>query len=1001
LFTSVTAFAQTGSITGTVTNAETGEPVLSANVFIQQLQRGAATDADGEFTISNIPVGSYELRITYVGYKTYNEQVQIQPGENEVSVELQSGSVGLDELIVTGYGTELESELTTAISSVQSEEFENVPVQNAAGILQGRAAGVKVTTTSGTPGGGFNVQIRGQGSINSGTRPLYIVDGVQISFSNQNGTNDNTPLNAIPPSNIESVQVLKDAAAASIYGARAANGVVIIETNRGQSGATQVSASVSRGATSRIQNNDYFSRDQFIEYFQAAIQYDNPGVSAAAVDNFFRTTYLPQYGFAADTDFNDLPDTDWFEYNARSGVSSNYNLTVSGGSEESTYRISGNFEDTDGYIPGNNFQNYAFTGNFDQQVSSKFSTRQSIKLSSQKFVGPCQDGFFINCPISQAAFLSPLAQARDSTGAYSQNFPFIGATNNPAVVLNETSRETSVLQILGSFGASYNFTNWLTAQTLVAMDYRKEDESIFANSVANPADGGSLTEISAPISNFQVSGRLNFNRALDDKNTISGLVGAEYRRDYTRQIGASGIGFPVTNFNVLNTTATPTGAFGFNNEFRTAGYFANVKYNYDDRYLVNITGRYDGSSRFGQEVRFGFFPSASAKWSISDEDFFESDLFETLQLRASYGITGNSLLGRYPARALYSTSGSYNGTTGLRPSQLGNQQLSWEQAATLNFGLDYSMLSGRISGSIDVYQEDTDDLLLGQPLPVDSGFGSITRNIGEIRNEGIEFTVRTVNIRTDDFTWRSNFNFGVNRNEVLSLNEGLDALFPSGTQPVEVGQSIDHWKVVQYAGVNPADGRPFWYTKDGDLTYNPDTVDDRVGYDGAEEDVNGGLRNAFSFKGLTLSAFFQFSYGQRAIPQQITAFGISQVGGSQTNGIEQRLTEAWREPGDVKPFPAPSRFFTYPNSGVGYFLGGTDKIYDASYIRLKDVTVSYNLPASLTESLSLGNVRLYATGLNLVTWTSYIGFDPEIAGDITQGSIPVGRTVRGGIEVQF
>lgn len=577
----------------------------------------------------------------------------------------------------------------------------------------------------------------------------------------------------------------------------------------------------------------------------------------------------------------------------------------------------------------------------------------------------------------------------------------MGASNNPAIQLSdERVRETNVLQILGSIGATYNFKSWLSLATRLGMDFRQENETFFSSPIANPGVNGSLTEIVAPTTNFLTSTTLSFSQSFDEVNNVSGLIGFEYRRDFTRQVSATGNGFPNPLFRVLNTTANPTGAGGFTNEFRQAGYFGQVKYNYDQRYFAKFSARYDGSSRFGADNRFGFFPSGSVAWSISDENFYNIGALTTLKLRASYGVTGNSQIGRFAALGLFSTAGSFSGSTGLRPTQLANPQLTWERSATLNVGLDFGLLSGRIDGSLDIYRKDNSELLLNQPLPLDSGFGAITRNVGKVRNKGIEFIVNSVNVRVGDFQWNSRFNISINTNEVLELSSGEEQLNPAGTQPVAVGHSINAWRVIQYAGVNPADGRPIWYDANGELTYTPDFDDDAKFFDGAEEDAFGGIGNTFRYKGLSLSTFFQFSYGQTAIPQHVVAFGLNQVGGSFTNGLEQRLTDAWRKPGDIAPYPAPTRAFTYAES-IGYFTTSSDKLYDASYIRLKDVTLAYNLPTSLTQKLSLGNVRFHLSGLNLVTWTSYIGFDPEVAGDLTQASIPVGRTVTGGIEVQF
>jgi TonB-linked SusC/RagA family outer membrane protein len=714
-----------------------------------------------------------------------------------------------------------------------------------------------------------------------------------------------------------------------------------------------------------------------------------------------RGNFLPLFGLDPTTPFNELPDTDWFDFNYRTGVSQDYNATISGGTESSRYRVSAGYENTDGYIRENNFQNYSLSGNFDQQLTDKLSSQVNINLSSQQFVGPCQDGFFINCPISQSAFTSPLARPFLEDGSFSPFFPLVGAQNNPAIQLSENRvRETDVLQILGSLSATYNFYEWLSLTSRLGLDFRQENETFYSSAIANPADNGSLTEITAPTTNFITTTTLNFDRPINESNTISGLLGVEYRRDYTSQFSASGIGFPNPLFRVLNSTAEPTAAAGFNNEFRNAGYFAQLKYNYDNRYRVNFTARYDGSSRFGSDTRFGFFPSGSVAWTVSEEDFFNIDFISDLKLRAGYGVTGNSNIGLYAARGLYNTAGSYSGATALRPNQLANQELSWERAVTANLGLDYELFNGRIYGSIDAYRRNTTDLLLGQPLPGDSGFGSITRNIGEVQNQGLEFVITSVNVQTRDFSWSTRFNISFNENEVIALSENEEALNPASIQPVQVGRSIDEWRVIRYAGVNPADGRPIWYDADGELTYTPDFDDDAQFFGRADETGYGGIGNTFSYKGFSLRAFFQFGFGQRAIPQQVTAFGLNQVGGSFTNGVEQRLTEAWRQPGDIATYPAPTRAFTYAESS-GYFITSSDKLYETDYVRLKDVTVSYNLPSSITERAGLGNLRLYVSGLNLVTWTSYIGFDPEVAGDVTSASIPVGRTIRGGVQIQF
>jgi TonB-linked SusC/RagA family outer membrane protein len=993
----VISVAQSGSVTGTITDANTGEPLIGATVSLKsQPSIGAAADVNGEYNLSNLSPGTYVLVAQFVGFKRAETTVEVSSENLTVNFTLSEDLLGLDELIVTGYSTQLKREITGSISSIRAQEISKVPQQNAAGILQGRAAGVTVTSTSGTPGAGLQVRIRGIGSINADSDPLYVVDGVQMSFTNLSGTNDNTPLNAIDPDDIESIEILKDAAASAIYGSQAANGVVLITTKSGRNtGKPIVTLSTQRGATTFIQGNEYFSRDQAIEYGIASFAYDG----AADPEQAYRNNFLPAFGFSPDTPFSELPDTDWYDFNNQTGTSEEYRISVTGGNEASTYRISAGYENTDGYIKENNFENYNIAGRFNQQLSDKLSSEFNVRLSSQSFAGPCQDGFFTNCPISAAGFTSPLSRPYLDDGSYSPYFLF-GAGTNPALIFNENSRETKVLQILTSLAARYEVSNTLSIRTQVSMDYREDNDKIYSSPLGRPASSGRLTHIEANTPNFQTNTTINYANSFGTSHNVSGLVGFEYRRDYTSQVLVQGEGFPNGFFDVLDLTATPTAAGGFNTEFRTAGYFTSWKYNYDEKYFLTVTARYDGSSKFGSETKFGFFPSASVGWAISEEDFFNFEKVDDLKVRLSYGSTGNQGIGNFAALGLYGESGSYGGVTALSATQLGNDLLSWEASETINAGLDLTLFEGRVNTSVDVYRKTNSDLLLGEPLPLSSGFEDVTRNIGKVQNEGIEFQINTVNVQRGDFQWSTRMNIATNRNEILELSDGTEELFPGDAVPFRVGKSVNAIQAVRWAGVNPADGRPMWYDKDGNLTYTPVFNEDAVFIDGADQDVIGGFGNTLRYKGFSLDAFFQYSFGQNAQPTQVVAFALNQVGGSGTNGLVRRLEDAWREPGDVAPFPAPTNGFAYPGT-AGYFIDSSDKFYNASYIRLKNITASYSLPVSMIEKLNLRSVQFFVSGLNLITWTSYIGYDPEVAGVTTRASIPVGRAVNGGIEIQF
>ena len=1036
LFTSAAAFAQTGTLSGTVTDAESGETLPGANVLIVELQRGASTDTNGEFTVENIPAGEYNIRISFVGYQNFTRTVQINAGQTtEINAEMQPGAVGLDELVVTGYGTTTKRELTGSIASVSSEDFEGVPVQNTEAILQGRAAGVTVTTTSGNPGGAFQVQIRGNGSINAASEPLYIVDGVQISFDQQSNLTSQSPLNSIAPGDIESIEVIKGASAAAIYGSQAANGVVLITTKRGQSGATNISVRAQTGISGATQRVDYINTEQYLDFVGEGWAL-NAGVTPVgdaglaeggsyipyrdAYESFFRGFFgSPEWGDAEIEQYNAwannvpgvaLPDgalanTDWQDFIYDQGVTQQYRVSADGGNESTRFFISGRWEQTDGHIFNSKFDAIGVRSNFDHQFSDKFNASLNLNLSQTNQFGVCQDGNFINCPPSQAMFEAPMSFPFFANNGYSTLTRF-GTSNNPAVIRDEVDRNVQVISILSNLNLNYQFTDWLNMNATAGVDYRNTEDERYETPIADPGVGGSLSYDYRNVYNFTTNATLNARYTFDDVHNVSGFVGTEYRRNYWTQVVTAGEGFPGSFFRVLNASSSPVQAEGTNSEFRIGSYFGTAKYNFDEKYFAAVTARYDGHSRFGSETRWGFFPSISGAWRVSEEDFFNVDFVNELKLRIGYGVVGNAAIGNFASQGLYSALGSYSGTTALTPTQLANVNLSWEEAKEINIGLDFEVLEGRISGAVDVYRRDNDNLLLDRELPVESGFSDITENVGSIRNEGVELELSSVNVNTGDFIWQSRFNVGALRNEVLDLGDD-DVLNENSTfQEIRVGQAIGVIQVPRWAGVNPADGRPMWYDADGNITYTPNSNDDSINYKDGVANYTGGFGNTFNYKGLQLDVFLQFSFGKWAFAN--TDWYFTRTPDFLMN-LDEMVLDRWRVPGDVTYFPRAHEAGTDFNETSNFRTTlGTHSIYNASYIRLKNVSLSYNLPASLTEKLNLRGLRLFANGLNLATWTAWPFYDPEVAdgtndiyGNLVAASYPTGLQINGGIEVQF
>ena len=1015
LLTSQLAFAQTGAISGQVTDGETGETVPGANVQLVEIERGAATDMDGNYEITNVAAGEYTLSVTFVGYATYNETVTITAGETlNYNVELAAGAVGLDEVVVSGYAATTQRELTGSISSVRSQDIQDVPLQNTESLLQGRAAGVSVTTTSGNPGGAFRVNVRGTGSINAAGEPLYIVDGVQMSFDGQSALTSQSPLNNLNPSDIESIEVLKDASSAAIYGSQAANGVVLITTKRGAEGATRITARAETGVRTIANNVDYLSVEEHIQFFGEGIAFNN-GLNPTEIDmDPFRDAaegvFLGLYGEPVPGE--GLAETDWQDFIFSDGVTQKYNVSASGGDQQTRFYIAGGFEDTEGTAFNTDFTRLNLRSNIDHQVTERLSGSINLNLARSTQFGVCQDGNFINCPPSQAMFSAPMGFPFLDDGSYNpQASPLFGLGANPALVRDEVDRNVTVTSIIGNMNLNYRATDWLDFTGLVGIDYRNTQDERFDSVIANASDGGSLSYTNRNVQGLTTNLTANARETFDNVHNVSGFVGIEYRRNYSENFSTRGIGFPGQFFNVLSASSTPTTASGVNTEWRLGSYFGNAKYNYDERYFLSVTARYDGHSRFGADTRWGFFPSISGAWRISEEDFFDVDFFNELKLRVGYGTTGNANIGSgtnrdFVARDLYSAVGSYQGATALTPTQLANANLSWEEAVEINVGVDYEVFDGRLSGAIDVYQKDNNDLLLERLLPNDSGFTEINENIGSVRNQGVEFSFNSVNVNTQNFLWSTRFNVAYNVNEIMELPDGQDIRPDNTFTALRIGEPIGILQVPEYAGVNPADGRPMWLDENGDITFTPVNERDNIKYNDGQENWTGGFGNTLAYQGFSLDAFFQYSFGQWAFAN--TDYYFTRTPDFFMN-IESQVRDRWMQPGDITHQPrALTAGADYPETENWRTQLGTNSINNASYIRLKNVTLSYELPGQFTDRLGLDNVRLFATGINLVTWTAWPWYDPEVAtsgsdiyGNITVASYPTERQVNAGIEIQF
>jgi TonB-linked SusC/RagA family outer membrane protein len=999
------AWAQQGTVTGTITDAEAEEPLPGATVQILDTGAGAAADEEGQYRFTEVPAGENTLRVSFVGYEEEERTINVPAGGTaRVNFQLQPSTAALEEVTVSAYRPETDRVEAGAEATVSGDAIETSNPGSAEGALQGRASGVRVTSVSGQPGSGFDVNVRGAISINAGADPLYIVDGVQVSKQNNLALAQGNPLSSISPQNIESIRVLKDAAAASIYGAQAANGVVIIETKGGTAGDTKINFSTQIGRVENLDPYGVMNTEQYLNFRADALANTTQELFGASPRALFGD---PSRAVVASAFGPDSINTDWKDQVFRQGLTQSYNTSISGGGEDTQFYVSGSFSREEGQVIDSNFRRGGLRLNFTHQATDFLSLSTKTNLSTTKYQGTISDGPFINSPFWAAYNIPPTSPLYTEPGNPDSGFnlePNSTFSFNPVAQEQFNTRESSANTIITNVTADWDLPAGFAARTFAGTQYVDTKEFDYGDPrlPSNSGSGGSGTAFQERDIQFNVSQTFSYDNTFADVNRVSLLAGAEVKRNREQFSSQGGNAFPNELFRTLASAANPTSVSTFSTQFRQISYFGNGSYTYDNTYQISGTLRRDKNSRFGVDNQSGIFGTVSAYWRISNESFLEDvGLLSNLKLRGSYGVTGNSQIDNFQSRQQFSGAGEYDGTPGIRPTALGNPSLTWEEKVSTNIGLDYGFFDGRISGSIDVFRDDRQRLLLFRDLPVDSGFGSFLDNVGEIRIEGLDFAISTVNL--DDWnglTWTTDFNISFQRTEVLELLPDDDQISSGGVY--RVGEPVEQLRYTRYAGANPANGRPMYLDANGDLTYTgTDQKNDKL-VGNTQPDFYGGVGNEISFKGLTVSAFFQYDYGRTTLNNDRF---FADVGAFPFNKAERLADSRWKEPGDVTRDP--KAFGSFLLSGGQTYPDGTDPgifttrfVENASYIRLKQVKVSYALPESVlsTAGGSLRNITVFVQGSNLATWTDYTGPDPELVGT-GLGNYPQPRTLTAGINL--
>lgn len=996
--TAISAWAQNRTVTGRITSVEDGSALPGVNVTLKGTSTGTVTDISGNYSIS-VPADGGTLVFTFIGLKTQ----EVAVGErSQVDVSMENDVTQLSEVIVTGYGIEQKRDLTGSVSSVKGSAINNLPVQSFDRAIQGRLAGVQVQSTSGAPGGAISILVRGPGSLANNT-PLYIVDGVQVQAGGLTFGGSNNALAAINPNDIESIEVLKDAAAAAIYGAQSANGVVIITTKRGKAGKTNIDINYQQGYVKPMNLYDVMNAQQFATIKEAA--YINAGLDPAADNGAYEQ-------FGNPNDPSSFTPMDWVDAVFKTGKINTLNVSVGGGDGKTSFYISGSYESQEGQILQSDWSRASLRTNFDHQATDKLSVKLNLGFTRQNSFGSIADGNFVNGPFQSAFVSQPNSPAiNEETGQYNPYPAHLlntgaGHNFNYNIIqgVNLERREGITAQTIGNMTITYKLTKWLTAIGSVGLDFA-DTEYINERPQTIPAFAssfGQVTEINRRVLNWNGFGTLNFNKTFADNHNVSAIAGWEYKDNYSRQQTAQGFNYPYPEIRVLDLAAVNQDVAGTNSGYKRVGGFVRANYDYKNKYYLNGTFRRDGNSRFGESVRFGNFYAVGAGWRITQESFMEGLAFlSELKLRASYGVLGNAEgIGNFLSRTRYGGGIQYLGGAGTRQT-LGNDALTWEEAVQTNIGIDYALFNNRLYGAIDVFSEDTNNQLLSVQLPGDAGYTSITGNIGTIRNEGLELEIGGVVLDKGGFVYRTALNATWIRNEATDLGPDVERV-ATGFGTVLLGEPIGVIEGVPYAGVNPANGKAMWYNIDNEPVYVVQTADRRIIGNTLPKQF-GGWTNSFSYKGINLEVFFQYQLGADAFLGDM--YNLAFAGSTNDNQLVSQL-EYWKQPGDITNVPAPweggSRD-SYDQRFPG--LAPSRFVADAGYVRLKQITLSYDIPASVLSKIGIRKVNVFAQAMNLVTWTEFPGIDPEVVNAnsfnnvSTYGNYPNGRQFTFGINL--
>jgi len=962
--------AQERSVSGKVTSAEDGSALPGVNVIIKGTTNGTATDAEGRYSLS-VPSNA-TLQFTFIGLVTQEVEIGTQ---SVIDIVMAQDAKQLGEVVVVGYGTQERADVTGSISKVKGADIQNLPVTSYEQALQGRTPGVQISSPSGELGAALRIRVRGSASVTASNQPLVVIDGFIVTSTDQTNfsdSNTSNPLADLNPNDIESIEVLKDASSAAIYGARGSNGVMIITTKRGGQGKTKFNLNYSTGSSSPTHVRKFLNGQQYAEMFSAA------AINAGYAANDLNTAWNDAGGgpLTGTGSFSDLVgrkiNDNWNKQAFRTGRMSQYDFSAAGGNEKTQFFASLAYLDQDGIIIANSFQRMSGRFNLDHTVNSKIKIGASInQIYSKKNNVPENNSF--GSPLEGNA-IAPIIPLRDSTGDYNDN-TFYG--NPYRAIANFKDISTEWRNFSNLYG-SWKITDGLTFRSEAGVDFLSLYEYGWNGSktpvtVATPSSGKYGT---TRVINYNINNTLNYTKSFD-KHNIEFLLGQSFQKSITQSSFIQGLGLPTDDFKYLANASQNTSFNSAQTSYAYTSVFGRLHYKFNNRYLLSASLRNDGSSRFGKDKKYGWFPAASVGWILSEENFIKntgiSNVLNFLKLKSSIGLTGNSEIPNFASRGLY-TSTYFGDRVGLYPIQLANNNLTWEKTTQWDLGVEYEIVNSRISGGVDYYTKNTNGLLLSIPIPPTSGYTSTLRNAGKMSNKGWDVYINTKNL-VGKFKWSTSFNISTFKNKVEDLVG--QPILPVGRNlnaAIE-GQPIGIFYGVKYAGVDPSNGDALYYLADGTTTNNWSNASQLANYRvlGTPNPKHyGGITNTFEFMGFDLSVFAQWSYGNQI-------FNSSAVFQQQTfsnYGLDNQTVDMmnyWKKEGDKTNVPRPDLSVNNGNRITSRFIS------DGSYLRFKTVSLGYSVPAAIANAAKFNSIRIYATAQNLFTITNYKGNDPEVS----------------------